>query len=274
MSPKRRRFSPLPLAGISIALALVPPAFSHKARLTMLSVFGPLRSLAVSARHALPLSAPAGESDEARRQNDFYRDERVKLINEIARLRGQLEQASNARQLAPGPDTRLLQADVVLPSDSSTWRRSLTVALGTRSGARKGMLVLHNNRLVGRVVEAGPWESRVQLVTDPGFRARAVTAPKTYTSGISFEQRHVGIYEGTSGSGGVLKWLMGDNRVESGAYVLTTEDPSNGVPAGLILGRVASVSSGRGLSLHVEVEPSLNFRGLESVTLLWRDPGP
>ncbi len=274
MSPKRRRFSPLPLAGLSIALLLVPSVFSHRARLTVLSVFAPLRHLAGTARNALALPAPAGESDELRRRNSYTADQIVRLSAENAKLRAQLEQASNARPLAPGPETRLLQADVVLPSDSSPWRRSLTVALGSRGGARKGMLVLYNNRLVGRVVEAGPWESRVQLITDPGFRARAVAAPRTHAAGVSFQQRHVGVYKGTSGAGGILIWITGDTPVENGAHVLTTEDPSNGVPAGLILGRVAAVSAGRGASLHVEVEPALNFRGLEHVTLLWRETGP
>jgi cell shape-determining protein MreC len=274
VSPKRRRFSPLPLAGVSIALLLVPSVFSHKARLTVLSVFAPLRHLAASAQRTLSLPAPAGETDEARRRNAYLTDLVVKLKAENDKLQAQMEQASNVRRLASGPEVRLLQADVVLPSDSSPWRRSLTVALGTRGGARKGMLVLHNNRLVGRVVEAGPWESRVQLVTDPGFRARAVAVPRTSAAGVSFEQRHVGVYEGTSGSGGLLKWILGDTRVEDGATVLTTEDPANGVPAGLILGRVATVSRGRGPSLSVEVEPLINFRGLETVTLLGRSSDP
>lgn len=274
MSPKRRRFSPLPLAGLSIALLLVPSVFSHKARLTVLSVFSPLRTLAASACHALPIPAPAGESDEARRRNAYLADQVARLKAENDKLQAQLEQASHVRRLAPGPDLVLLQADVVLPSDSSPWRRSMTVARGTRGGAAKGMLVLHNDRLVGRIIEAGPWESRVQLVTDPGFRARAVAVPRTSASGVSFEQRHVGIYEGTSGSGGLLKWIQGDTQVDPGATVLTTEDPANGVPAGLILGRVAAVSRGRGPSLSVDVEPLLNFRGLESVTLLGRSSNP
>lgn len=272
MSPKRRRFSPLPLAGVSIALLLVPSVFSHKARLTVLSVFSPLRNLAASARHALALPAPAGETDETRRRNAYLADQVARLKAENDKLQAQLAQASNIRRLAPGPDTLLLQADVVLPSDSSPWRRSMTVALGTRGGAARGMLALHNDRLVGRIIESGPWESRIQLVTDPGFRARAVAVPKTSASGVSFEQRHVGVYEGTSGSGGLLKWIQGDTQVENGAMVLTTADPANGVPAGLILGRVSAVSRGRGASLSVDVEPLLNFRGLESVTLLGRSP--
>ncbi|MBI3856542.1 MAG: hypothetical protein HY293_12715 [Planctomycetes bacterium] len=130
----------------------------------------------------------------------------------------------------------------------------------------KGMLVLYNNQVVGRVSEAGPKTSRVQTVTDPGFRAAAVMLPRTYVAGVSFTERRPGAYEGTSGENGRLKWYQGETAAESGAFVVTTEDPINGVPRGLILGRVTEVH--RGMLLKVDVEPLLNFRGLEHVMLL------
>ncbi len=272
MSPRRRRFSPVPLAGLSLALLALPPAVSHKARLTALSAFAPLRGLARAAVEAVGRWIPPAEDAELRRQNDLLQGRLAALADENARLRAGLEQASNIRALTGRGDDRLLQADVVLPADSSAWKRSLTVALGTRGGARKGMPVLYHNRLVGCVAEAGPWESRVQLVTDPGFRARAATAPAARPQGAPPDRRQIGIYEGTSG-GGILKWLTSNTLVGKGTIVVTTEDPANGIPAGLVLGRVASASSGRGRSLHVEVEPVLNFRGLDQVTLLWRETG-
>ncbi len=49
---------------------------------------------------------------------------------------------------------------------------------------------------------------------------------------------------------------------------MTTEDPINGVPRGLVLGRISSVNNGRGAAPKVEVEPILNFRALEHVMIL------
>jgi rod shape-determining protein MreC len=141
------------------------------------------------------------------------------------------------------------------------------IAAGSRDGVRAGMLAVYNNQLAGRVSEAGPLTSRVQLVTDPAFRAGAVAVPRTYT-GVPLSERHVGLYKGTSGEKGRLEWLTDDAPVEAGAYVLTTEDPLNGVPSGLVLGRVASLASERGASPRVEVEPVLNSRGLEHVMIL------
>ncbi|HLY10014.1 MAG TPA: rod shape-determining protein MreC, partial [Planctomycetota bacterium] len=76
----------------------------------------------------------------------------------------------------------------------------------------------------------------------------------------------------TSGESGQLKWLGGENPVENGAAVLTTEDPLNGVPRGLSLGRVTSVNTGRGAFPKVDVEPLLDFRSLEHVMVLVPPP--
>ena len=268
MSSKKRRASPLPLVGLSLALLFVPSSYSQKARLTLLAGFGPFQYVGQTAsRKLLPLLS-AGSSEDLVRQNGFLRDERLRLVNENAVLRHKLDQASALQQYIKEENFQLLHADVALPADGSPWRRSLTLALGSEKGVRKGMLVLYHNQLIGRVLEAAPWTSRVQLVTDPGFKVTAVAAPKTYTAGVPFDSRHTGVYEGTSAEKGVLKWFSGDSPVEAGAYVLTTEDPLNGVPRGLLVGRVASNFSGRRAYPRVDVEPMVNFAGLEHVMLL------
>src|SRR5207247_9947640 len=124
------------------------------------------------------------------------------------------------------------------------------------------------NQVVGRVAETASKTSRIQTVTDPGFRAAAVAVPKTYVAGVSFSERHPGVYEGTAGQNGQLKWFSGDTPAEKGSFVVTTEDPINGVPRGLVLGHIASVNGGRGAFPKVEVESILNLRALEHVMLL------
>jgi rod shape-determining protein MreC len=269
MGPKRRRSSPWLLIAVSLALLLIPSSATQKTRLTAMAAFIPFQGLAIRALQ-LPghVFSSSGEAEGLRTQKEFLEDQNNKLSNENKRLALQLEQALGMKQPVRDQRYRMLAADVVFPTDGSPWRKSLTIALGTRGGAEKGMLVLYNNQVVGRVTETGPWTSRVQTATDPGFRAGAVAVPRTYVSGVSLSERHPGVYEGTSGENGLLKWLSGDSPVENGALVLTTEDPINGVPRGLTLGRVAAVNSGRGAFPKVDVEPILNFRGLEHVMLL------
>ena len=261
MGSKRRRSSPWPLIGISLALLLLPTAATQKGRLVVLAGFNPFRWLG---RTALPSCA----SQELRTENDFLKDQVQKLDGEVQRLKLQLDQLSGVKQTLRDPNLKVLHADVIFPTDGSPWRKSLTIGRGSRDSVQKGMLVLHGNHVVGRVIEAGPWSSRVQTVTDPGFRAGAVAVPRSTPAGAAFAQRHGGVYEGTSGQNGRLKWFMGDTSVENGAFVLTTEDPANGIPHGLILGRMATVRSGRGAGPDGEVESILNFRDLERVMIL------
>src|SRR5882672_1766435 len=268
MGPKRRRSS-FWLLLASLVLLFAPSGFTQKTRLAALSGFTPLRSLGhwtfSFAGHTL---SPSGEAQTLRTENDFLRDQTLQLTNENRRQALLLEQALGMKQTVRDAGYRMLAADVLFPTDSSPWRKSLTLTLGTRDGVEKGMLVVYNSQVVGRVVETGPKTCRVQTVTDPGFRAGAVAVPRTTAAGVAFADRHGGVYEGTSGQNGQLKWLSGDNPVENGALVLTTGDPVNGVPRGLTLGRVSSVNGGRAAFPKVDVEPLIDFRALEHVMIL------
>jgi rod shape-determining protein MreC len=199
---------------------------------------------------------------------EFLEDQNQKLLKEKQRLELQLEQALGMKQPVREQNYRMIAADVIFPTDSSPWRKSLTIALGSSHGVEKGMLVVYNSQVVGRISEAGPKTSRVQTVIDPGFRAAAVAAPRTYVAGVSLTERHPGVYTGTSGENGELKWYSGETAAEPGAFVVTSEDPVNGVPRGLLLGRVTGTSSARNPLPRVGVEPVLNFRALEHVMLL------
>jgi len=273
MGSRRRRSSSWIFVGFSVLLLVLPSGLSQKSRLTALAGFLPVQSLSRwTFRFPGSWSTNAGELETLRTQNDFLKDEAGKKDREIRRLSLLLEQAQGMKQSVRDQNFRMLAADVLFPTDSSAWRKSITITLGTRDGAEKGLLVVYNNQVVGRILETGPWTSRVQTVTDPGFRAGAVAVPKTTPAGISFSERHGGVYEGTSGESGQLKWLGGENPVENGAAVLTTEDPLNGVPRGLSLGRVTSVNTGRGAFPKVDVEPLLDFRSLEHVMVLVPPP--
>lgn len=273
MGSKRRSSSAWLLFLLSIILICLPSAVTQKTRLLAMSGFIPAQSLSRWSLGLLGRVRPSsGEADTLRVEVEFLRDQNQKLEREKRRLALLADQALGMKQTVRDQNFRLLAADVIFPTDSSPWRKSLTVTLGTRDGIEKGLLVVYNNQVVGRVVETGPGTCRVQTVTDPGFRAGAVAVPKTSAAGVSFSERHGGVYEGTSGQTGQLKWLSGDTPVENSALVVTTEDPVNGVPRGLTLGRVVSVNTGRGAFPKVDVEPLLDFRALEHVMILVPPP--
>jgi len=273
LGSKRRSSSGWLLFLFSIILICLPSSLTQKSRLLATSGFIPAQKLSRWTLGLLGRVSPSsGDADTLRTEVEFRRDQNRKLEHENRRLALLLEQALGMKQTVRDQNFRLLPADVIFPTDSSPWRKSLTVTLGTRDGIEKGLLVVYNNQVVGRVVETGPGTCRVQTVTDPGFRAGAVAVPRTTAAGVSFSERHGGVYEGTAGQMGQLKWLSGDTPVENGALVLTTEDPANGVPRGLTLGRVTAVNNGRGAFPKVDVEPLLDFRSLEHVMILVPPP--
>ena len=272
MSRKKRRFSPLALVGLSLALLILPGSWTSGIRLTALIAYLPFLNAGRLTERLTPGGPSRGEAEALRTQVQFLKDQNRQLINENQILQDRVADASGLRnrQLVREEGYIILHAPVVLNADSSSWRRSITLALGSRGGVRLRMIVCINNQLVGRVIEVGPWTSRVRLVTDPAFRAEAVATPKTYSSGVAVEKRRVGVYEGTAAGTGHLKWLLGDTEVKKGAYVLTTENPLAGMPRGLVLGRVAGIEGSRAQYASVDVEPMVNFQGLEYVMLLGR----
>jgi len=272
MGSRRRRSATGLFLFLSIGLLLLPSGVSQKTRLSALAGFIPVQALTRWTLRLPSWGASSGEADTLRTQVDFLKDQIDKKDKDNRRLSLLLEQAMGMKQTVRDQNFRLLAADVLFPTDSSPWRKSITITFGTRDGAEKGLLVVYNNQVVGRIVETGPWSSRVQTVTDPGFRAGAVAVPRMTAAGVAFSERHGGVYEGTAGQMGQLKWLSGETPVENGVTVLTTEDPANGVPRGLTLGQVTSVNTGRGAFPKVDVEPLLDFRSLEHVMILIPPP--
>lgn len=64
------------------------------------------------------------------------------------------------------PESRYLAADVI-GRDTSPFLRSVWIGRGTDSGVLRGMPVVTERGLVGRVIEVTASSARVQLITDP-----------------------------------------------------------------------------------------------------------
>jgi rod shape-determining protein MreC len=267
VGPKKKRSSPWPLIFVSLLLLFLPSTLTQPAQVTAMAGFVPFQGLARWTSR-VPGNVLGSSNAESAAKVAFLEDQNQKLTKENQRLALQLEQALGMKQPIRDQNYRMITADVVFPTDSSPWRKSLTLRMGASHGVEKGMLVVYNSQVVGRVSETGPKTSRVQTVTDPGFRVAAVAAPRTYVAGVALSERHPGVYTGTSGENGELKWFGGETPSEPGAFVVTTDDPENGVPRGLIVGRITGTTSAANRLPRVGVEPVLNFRGLEYVMLL------
>lgn len=259
------------LAAVSCVLLALPGRTTQSARLTLLAALSPARDTALSARHLIDRTSSwassGGSTVELERQIEFYQAEVLRLQERNAGLQAKLESLAATRVAIPSPEYALIPASVLLTEDSAPWSRSLVIALGSTHGIVEGLPAVWHNCLIGRVAWVGPYMSRIVLLTDPTFKARAVTLPALSPEGTPLGTRDIGVLQGDV-EHCRLKWIMGDRTVERGTLVVTVADPRHHIPEGLFLGQVTSTSFGRGPYAYVEVEPTVNPNALEFVTIL------
>jgi rod shape-determining protein MreC len=192
------------------------------------------------------------------------------LRQELARLRGVEaenlylnEQNRRLRRLLhlalrPGLAGRVVAATVIARSPS-TWFSTVVVDRGRGSGIRPGDAVLSAGGLVGAVLTAGRNSSVVLLITDPA-------------SGIPIVDVRSGDDGLLNGAGpGALptaQFFSGTASVARGDLIATS-GLGGGIPAGLMVGRVAAVErTAFGLVTGAAVEPGADLNALDVVLVV------
>ena len=182
------------------------------------------------------------------RLDKFQREE---LLQENARLSHLLE----LKQTVPASVKHSVAAKVIARSPS-LWNRVLLIDKGTQKGVHRNMLVLSDSALIGRVVEAGPFSSKVLLVNDPECRI-GVLLQRT---------RQQGVLYGASNGGCRIKYLPLDADVNAGDLV-ETAGFGGFFPKGLLIGAVQKTWKEPGQIYQVAaIKPFSDFGKLEEVT--------
>lgn len=205
----------------------------------------------------------AAPSDVAvlRQENAALQDEVARLQREVIGLR---EQAAEAEILGgllnyarSSPESRYVAANVI-GQDASPYLRSIWIGSGSEDGIARGMPVVTERGLVGRVVEAFPTASRVQLITDPQSAVN-VLLQDSRADGITVAQAN-----------GEL-WMDQINQgveITAGELVLTS-GLGGGYPPDITVGQVASIRS-RDYELFQQavLQPGVDFEDLEIVLVI------
>jgi rod shape-determining protein MreC len=149
------------------------------------------------------------------------------------------------------PSQAYISARVIADADGP-FMRSLVVTAGRVDGVREGMAAVAGDGLIGRVVEAGDWSSRVLLVTDMNSRI-----PVTITGAGDHA-----ILAGDNGPHPKLLYLPQDTLAKPGDRVLTSGHggvfPPN-IPVGIVEGIAHGV---------VEVAPIASLGRISQVRLV------
>ncbi len=150
------------------------------------------------------------------------------------------------------------RAAAVIGRDPSPFLHYVVINRGSNDGIRRGMPVVTNQGLIGRIDAVIADAARVQLITDPA------ASINVHLQNANTDAVLMGSVTGDV----TLDMISQDVTVEPGDLILTS-GLGGGYPANLIIGQVVSVRS-----LDVElfqqaaVQPSVDFARLEIVLVI------
>lgn len=145
----------------------------------------------------------------------------------------------------------------IVGRDPALWFKTLTINKGSSSGIQKGMPVVTVEGVVGQVNNTSPDYAKVMLSIDPNSAIDALVQ----------HNRVQGIIKG-NGRGYSLHYVLKNNEVNAGDQIITS-GMGGTFPKGLAIGTVADVvNSRRGMFQKIQVQPAVDFRKLEYVTIV------
>lgn len=149
----------------------------------------------------------------------------------------------------------------VIARDPTNWFATLTIDKGELSGLKRGMPVVTEEGLAGRIFKLNKTSAKVLLLSD-----------ENSTLGARVQRtREAGIIVGEGGGLCCLKYLSRNSDVEVGDKVITS-GLSETIPGGIIIGEVSKVKrKNSSLSPRVEIKSAVNFGRLEEVLVIKRE---
>ncbi|MFH1458619.1 MAG: rod shape-determining protein MreC [Candidatus Omnitrophota bacterium] len=151
-----------------------------------------------------------------------------------------------------------LVASRVIGRSIDSWSSSIIIDKGRNSGLRRGMPVMTSLALVGRVVEASEFTSKVLLINDPNLSVSSMVQ----------RSRQEALVSGTLGSHLIMRYLPQDADIEISDTIITS-GLNETFPKGLLIGTV--VDTGKeysGLSRFAIIKPAVNLYGIEEVLVV------
>lgn len=196
------------------------------------------------------------------------RERNAQLEMEISRLQGQVitlrQQAEQANILAAlvdftrtNPESAYKAAEVI-GQDPSPFLHYVIINVGSNDGIRRGMPVVTDKGLVGRIDAVIADAARVQLITDPAISVN-VRLQNAQTEAV---------LSGSVSGDIFLDLISQDVTVEPGDVVLTS-GLGGGYPPDLLVGQVINVRK-RDYELfqQASLQPNVNFSRLQIVLVI------
>jgi len=206
------------------------------------------------------INSPQEES-ELRARNIELENEVDQLQSQIITLQQQLSETKNLEALLgfAGSNPQLQPvAAIVIGRDPSPFLHYLILDQGSDDGIRKGMPVVTQSGLVGKIDAVIAGASRVQLITDPG----SIVNIKLQTQ--KMDAQVIGSITGEIS----LEMVPQDIVMHSGDMILTS-GLGGSFPDDLLIGQVISIRKlENDLFQSATVQPVVDFAQLQAVLII------
>lgn len=202
---------------------------------------------------------------ELRRRNEELQSLADSLMIENVRLKELESENETLRQLLQftqaNPTHSYRAAEVmghVVGQDPSNLLRYIIIDAGTGDGIAKGMPVVTDRGLAGRIVEVSSRSSKALLITDVSSSVNAIIQ----------SSRATGVVEGRADGGLVMKYIPQQVTVNVGDIILTSGLGAT-FPKRLVIGQVTAVHK-RDIEMfqQAEIKPTVDFERLEVVLVI------
>jgi len=200
-----------------------------------------------------------------RRRNEELQGLADSLMIENVRLKELESENETLRQLLQftqaNPTHSYRAAEVVgrvIGQDPSNLLRYIIIDVGAGGGVAKGMPVVTDRGLVGRIVEVSSRSSKVLLITEVSSSVNAIIQ----------SSRATGIVEGKADGGLMMKYIPQQVTVNVGDIILTSGLGAT-FPKRLVIGQVTAVHK-RDIEMfqQAEIKPTVDFERLEIVLVI------
>lgn len=196
------------------------------------------------------------------------REQNAELEAEVARLQAQIidlqQQVTETNvlsalvQFARANPAYTYKAAVVIGRDPSPFLQYVIINVGSNDGIRKGMPVVTDKGLAGRVDAVIAEAARVQLITDPASSVN-VNLQNSNTEAM---------LDGSVTGDLSLDMISQDATVQVGDVVLTS-GLGGGYPPNLLVGQVVSVQKlATELFQQASIQPNVDFTRLQYVLVI------
>ena len=226
----------------------------------LLGLLRPLESLVGLALEPVSRAVNVGNDSKLQKENQDLLAKVGELESQVAALQeAKLQNDALRAQLNFVQSTgyQLVHANII-SQDPTNYQQFFTIDRGSSAGIEKGMTVISQGLLVGRIIETTPTTAKVYLITDYNSTV-PVIAQATRATGIVRGQRGFGL----------LLDMVPQTEVLQADDTLITSGFGGDYPKGLVVGRIGDIRKQDAEVYQTsEIRPAVDFRKLESVFVI------